>query len=154
MYANWLANATVAAVTLAAVVVCVLVHYEGLVLTQRRIVRPHRYRRGKVLHAISLVIVLHVIEIWIFGMAFWMLLLWPEHGSIAGQQTVHFFDHVYLSAMCYTTVGFGDLAPVGPIRLVAATEALMGLVLITWSASFTYLEMEKFWRAENPDRTK
>lgn len=29
---------------------------------------------------------------------------------------------------------------------VAGTEALTGFVLIGWSASFTYLEMEKFWR--------
>jgi hypothetical protein len=28
-------------------------------------------------------------------------------------------------------------------------EALAGFVLITWSASFTYLEMEKFWRADD-----
>ena len=47
--------------------------------------------------------------------------------------------------MSYTTVGFGDVTPVGPIRFMAATEALTGLVLITWSASFTYLEMERFW---------
>ena len=26
------------------------------------------------------------------------------------------------------------------------TEALTGFMLITWSASFMYLEMEKFWR--------
>jgi hypothetical protein len=26
-------------------------------------------------------------------------------------------------------------------------------VLITWSASFTYLEMEKFWRADDLDES-
>ena len=34
----------------------------------------------------------------------------------------------------------------GPIRFVCGNEALTGLVLITWSASFTFLEMERFWR--------
>jgi hypothetical protein len=43
-------------------------------------------------------------------------------------------------------VGFGDLAPVGPIRFLAGTTALTGFVLITWSASFTYLEMARDWR--------
>lgn len=146
MYEQWLANATVAAGTLLSIVLAVLVHYEGLVLTQRRIAREHVRRRLKVLHAISLLIVLHVVEIWVFGMMMWMLLLWPACGSIAGPASAHFLDHIYLSAVSYTTVGFGDVAPVGPIRLLVATESLVGLVLITWSASFTYLEMERFWR--------
>lgn len=46
----------------------------------------------------------------------------------------------------YTTVGYGDLLPSGPIRFVAAMEALLGLMLIAWSASFTYLEMQRFWQ--------
>jgi hypothetical protein len=36
----------------------------------------------------------------------------------------------------------------GRRRTGAGTEALAGLVLITWSASFTYLEMERYWRSE------
>jgi hypothetical protein len=148
MYAQWAANGTVIAATVAAVLLSVLVHYEGLVITQRRIAREHLRRRLKVLHAVSLLILLHVVEVWIFGMFFFLLLLWPACGQLLGQDTIHFLDHIYFSAMCYTTVGFGDISPLGPIRLLAATEALTGLVLITWSASFTYLEMERFWRSE------
>ena len=148
MYEQWLANSAVVATTMTVVVLCVLVHYEGLVLTQKRIARPHRVRRGKVLHAISLVILLHMLEIWIFGLACWMLLKWPDCGSLAGpHKGLHLFDYIYFSATSFTTLGFGDLAPVGPIRFLAATEGLVGLVLITWSASFTYLEMERFWRS-------
>jgi hypothetical protein len=146
VYEQWLANVTVVAATVAVVIACVLVHYEGLSLTQRRINRPHRYRRGKVLHAISCVILLHVLEIWIFGLGYWLLLKWPDCGAIHGAQTLHLFDYIYFSATSFTTLGFGDLVPVGPIRFLAATESLSGLVLITWSASFTYLEMERFWR--------
>lgn len=148
MYEQWLANLVVGVGTLLAVALAVLVHYEGLVITQRRIAKEHLRRRLKVLHAISLLILLHVIEIWIFGLTMWMLLLWPAAGSIAAPGSVHFLDHIYLSAVSYTTVGFGDVAPVGPLRLLVATESLVGLVLITWSASFTYLEMERFWRQE------
>jgi hypothetical protein len=59
---------------------------------------------------------------------------------------VPFLDAVYLSAETFTTVGFGDLAPRGAIRFLAGTEALTGFILITWSASFLYLEMEQYWR--------
>ena len=31
------------------------------------------------------------------------------------------------------------------MRLLTGIEALNGLVLIGWSASFTYLAMEEFW---------
>ena len=79
-----------------------------------------------------------------------MLIQWPECGQIALGAHVAgsfgFLDAIYLSATTFTTLGFGDLAPVGPIRFLAGTEALTGFVLITWSASFTYLEMERFWR--------
>ena len=50
------------------------------------------------------------------------------------------------SAITYTTVGFGDVVPVGPIRFLSGMEALTGFVMIGWTASFTYLEMERFWR--------
>jgi len=52
---------------------------------------------------------------------------------------------MYFSAETYTSLGFGDMTPIGPIRLIAAVEALNGLLLIGWSASFTYISMEKFW---------
>lgn len=50
-------------------------------------------------------------------------------------------EGVYHSGMAYTTVGFGDLSANGAIRLKALTQALVGLVVITRPASFTFLEM-------------
>jgi len=123
----------------------VLIHYEGLVLASRTLGRMGGHRRVKVLYAIGWVIGLHVAEIWIFGLALWTLLHWPEFG-VLGTGMPHLFDAIYFSAVTFTTVGYGDLAPVGPIRFLSGTEALTGFVLITWSASFTYLEMERFWR--------
>jgi len=146
MYADWLANGAVIAATLATLAVCVLIHYEGLAFTSRRLAAHRGHQRIKVLYAISCVIALHVVQIWIFGLVMWLLLLWPQCGDIAGAQAPHFLDYIYLSAMTFTTVGFGDLAPRGAIRFLSGTEALTGFVLIAWSASFTYLEMERFWR--------
>lgn len=146
MYENWGANATVVAATLVAVGLCVLVHYEGLLLASRRLAQMGGHRRVKVLYAIGAVLFMHITEIWVFGMTYWLLLAWPASGHIAGQVQAPFLDMIYLSAITYTTVGYGDVAPVGPIRFLAGTEALTGLVLVTWSASFTFLEMQRFWR--------
>ena len=55
------------------------------------------------------------------------------------------FDCVYFSASVYTTVGFCDIVPIGPIRTMSGTEGITGLVMITWSASFALMEMLKNW---------
>lgn len=145
MYADWTANLVVAAATVMAVAACVLLHYEGLIFTSRRIARHRGHGRVKVLYAIGSLIALHVVEIWIFAVVLWGLLQVPGAGAVTGP-AAHFFDLVYLSAITFTTVGYGDLAPTGAIRFLCGTEALTGFVLIAWSASFTYLEMERYWR--------
>jgi hypothetical protein len=45
----------------------------------------------------------------------------------------------------YTSLGIGDIVPVGNLRFLAGLETLTGLVLITWTASFMYIEMQRFW---------
>jgi hypothetical protein len=146
MYENWSINVLVACVTALTVALAVLIHYEGLVWLSKRLPSLHMRARRKVLFVIYGVITIHIVEIWMFGFALWLLLLVPEAGAVIGAAQFSFFEAVYLSAATFTTVGFGDLAPTGPIRFLAGTEALTGFILITWSASFTFLEMERFWR--------
>ncbi len=147
MYQHWDANVVVVLATALAVVAVVLVHYEGLNLLSRWLTHRHEsQRRRKVLYGIFGVLALHVAEIWIFALTAWGLLHLPNTGSVAGVHALGLLDAVYLSATTYTTLGFGDLTPVGPIRFLAGTMALTGFVLIAWSASFTYLEMSRDWR--------
>ncbi len=149
---NWGANITVVCVTVLAVGLAALTHFEGLMWLSGRFSRTSGPKRRVILYAVLLLIMLHTIEIWIFGLAHHMLLLWPETGKISGAIGLSIFDHVYFSAAVFTTVGFGDLPPVDPIRFLAGTEALTGLVLIGWSASFTYLEIEQLWRPHRERR--
>jgi hypothetical protein len=146
MYSHWIANLLVVLATAATVALAVLVHYEGLAWMSSWLTRAHSLRRRKVLLGVYGVIVLHVIEIWLFGCAMWGLLIVPNAGAVNGVAPTPFLDAIYLSAETFSTVGFGDLTPLGPIRFLTGTEALVGFILITWSASFLYLEMEQFWR--------
>jgi hypothetical protein len=90
-------------------------------------------------------LIAHFLEVWIFAIAY----MFVEHkmgfGRIVGMTTGDIFDYFYYSSISYTTVGFGDLVPVGVIRMLTAAEGLAGLSLITWSASFTFLAMQRFW---------
>jgi len=61
-------------------------------------------------------------------------------------------DYVYFSVVTYTSLGFGDVYPVDNMRLVSGVEALTGLLMIAWSASFTYLAMEQFWPLHGPTK--
>ena len=137
----------VAVVALAVSALAMVIHYEGLhALAGRYTQRPPRRSRRAMLQIMFALVGLHIIEIWCFGLAYWGLLKVPGVGLIKGQHDVYtLFDAVYLSATTFSTLGFGDLAPVGAIRLVSGMEALTGLLLITWSASFTYLEMSRLW---------
>ena len=67
-------------------------------------------------------------------------------GTLEGYFEGSIADHLYFSFTAFTTVGFGDIAPTGPLRLLAGMEAFTGFVPITWTASYLYLEMTRLWR--------
>ena len=146
MYTNWPINMLVVLLTALAVALSVLVHYEGLDWLSARLQASHTRQRRKVLYGIYAVIAIHVVEIWLFGVTYWVILMVPAAGTLQGLGERSLFDAVYFSAVSFTTVGSANVAPLGPVRFLAGTEALTGFILITWSASFTFLEMARFWR--------
>jgi ion channel len=148
------AHVTVVVGTLAALTLSVLLQYEALILVWRRLSRQTGHRRIKVLYGILSVVLIHVLQIAIFGLTLWLLCLWPACGGLAGEGERQFFDYLYFSAVTFSTVGFGEVWPVGAIRFFCGIEALMGFVFIGWSASFTYIEMEQFWRPDELDDKK
>ncbi len=67
-------------------------------------------------------------------------------GGLTGSIDNNLLDCVYFSFTCYTSLGFGDINPYGHLRFLTGLEALTGLVLIAWTASFMYIEMQKLWK--------
>jgi hypothetical protein len=149
MYSHWDANLLVVFATAVTVAFAVLLHYEGLRFLSSLLTALPGVRRRKVLVGVYGVIALHVVEIWLFGTCVWALLQYPNAGSISGAHQAGLFDAVYLSATTFSTLGFGDLTPIGPVRFIAGTESVTGFILITWSASFLFLEMQEFWRRKS-----
>ena len=141
------AHLLVAVVAFSTTALVVVLHYEGVHWLARHFGRrvPKHDPRA-MLKIIFSLLGLHIIEIWCYGLSFWVLAKVPDTGFVHGGEGIgRVFDAIYFSAVTYATVGFGDLAPVGALRLLAGLEALTGLLLITWSASFTYLEMSRQW---------
>ncbi len=77
---------------------------------------------------------LHWLEIILFGLLYWIVSQDASLGVIDGATSFH--DYMYFSATSYTSLGFGDLYPTGHLRIIAGAEALVGLMMISWSAVF------------------
>ena len=119
---------------------CLVIHFEAMKLLYRSPV-VERLRHGVVLLLLGL-LVAHAVEIWLFAVAY-SALSDTAFGHV--EHAVTFFDYVYFSASSYTTLGIGDLFPEGTLRALAASEAVVGLVLIAWSAALAFLQMQRLW---------
>lgn len=125
----------------------ILIHYRGLEWLARRFGgRRYRRHRSAMLAIIFALLGLHVLEIACYGVAYWGMDQLPGIGLARGVADISLFDGIYLSAMAYSTVSFGDISPDGALRVMAGMEAIAGLMMIAWSASFTYLEMARLWQ--------
>jgi len=140
-------GAAVVLVTGIVVVACVLLHYECFSLFQKVLSRlTLRVKRRRILLLMFGLLGLHILDVWLFGFGYYILIDDWSESSLQGWQGGGLLEFVYFSAVVYTTLGLGDLVPHGAIRFMTGTEALTGFLLITWSASFTFLEMERLWR--------
>ncbi|MEO0641887.1 MAG: potassium channel family protein [Pseudomonadota bacterium] len=123
----------------------IVIHYEFLRLTSigatELLARP-RIRLWMMLGA---AIISHLIHIALYAGAYLLLEFQFKLGVLEGPDSGVVNDAFYFSIVCYTTLGFGDVYPSGQLRLLSGIEALNGLVMITWTASITYLHMERFW---------
>ena len=130
-------------ITMALVIGTVLVHYGGLNLIIGVCDRIPGQRRLRIAEMVTGILMLHLVEIGLFAAGF-RLLAWDDPaGGLSGQQALNWGDYFYFAATVYTTVGFGDLVPQAGLRLLSAFTSLTGLVMITWSASLTFVEMQR-----------
>lgn len=130
------------------VVLSVLTHYEFLYRLTVYIPKmkiPHRLR---IVVGVVGALFAHAFEIWVFGLVYYLLHHLGYWGQLAGATDGSLMDCSYFSFTVFTTLGFGDIQPLGYLRYLrylSGIEALTGLVLITWTASFLYYEMQRHW---------
>ena len=125
------------AVSLILTVSTVLVHYEALRVTSSLIPRLTIAPRRRLLVVLGAIFLAHMIEIWLYAVTYYGLAEGFHVGGFGGSFQNRFQDFVCFSTETYTSVGFGDVYPLGGLRLIAGIETLTGLLMIGWSASFT-----------------
>jgi len=137
------------------VVACILVHYEIMrlaadYLLPRVTIVP---RRAHVVLGICACFVAHTLEVWLFAGLYWVLAVETASG-FTDENRRAFLDYLYFSTETYTSLGFSDSRQLSnDLRLLAGIEAMIGLVLIAWTASFNYFMFEHYWR-EHPHRRR
>ncbi|HEX2585351.1 MAG TPA: hypothetical protein VHL14_09465, partial [Steroidobacteraceae bacterium] len=91
-----------------AVIVCVVVHYEVLSTLTTWLKRVELRPRSRILVLIFAILFTHVVEIWIFGLTFFALISGEGHGALVAAYPIGLLDSIYFSAVCFTTLGLGD----------------------------------------------
>jgi hypothetical protein len=127
------------------VAIAVLVHYEFLFRLSSVIPKMQIKHRYKIVFGVFGALIAHVFEIWLFALAYYYMHGAEGWGSLTGNFDGSLMDCAYFSFTVFSTVGFGDIEPIGDLRYLTGIQSLTGLVLITWSASFLYFEMQRYW---------
>ena len=127
------------------IAVAVLIHYEFLYRISTVIPKMKIRHRFRIVAGVFGALIAHTIEIWLFSLAYYLIPNVQGWGHLEGNFDGSLMDCVYFSYTIFTTLGFGDIEPHGHIRHLVGLESLTGLLLITWTASFLYYEMQRYW---------
>ncbi len=121
----------VACVALLLIGMTTTIHYEALRGLYRWLPGLRIPSRTKVLVVIFGAFAAHALEIAAYGFTFYLMVTHLGEGSLAGPPSISVTNCLYFSAETYTSMGLGDVTPVGPVRLLAGNPkaTALGLVL-------------------------
>lgn len=80
-----------------------------------------------------------------FALAYYWMEQYGGFGGIRGVTNGSLMDCAYFSFSTYSSLGYGDVEPYGPLRFLAGMQVITGLVMISWTSSFVFIEMQRHW---------
>jgi hypothetical protein len=122
----------------------VAVHYEFLYAATWLMPKLQMLVRLRIVFGVCMALLAHTVEVWIFAVAYYFMI---RHGlgTLEGSFDGSLMDCVYFSFTTFSTLGFGDIQPVGDIRYLTGLSSMTGMVLVSWTASFLFFEMQRLW---------
>jgi hypothetical protein len=138
---------------LALVAICFVFHFSVLLWLSKVTPLMTVKTTTQVLVIVLCLFVAHLVEIGLYAAVYAGSVNWLALGEFQGDTVADAMSYLYYSGVIYTTLGLGDIEPAGHIRFITATQALNGFLLITWSASFTFLAMGRLWPWTTPQLT-
>lgn len=141
------------------IALCSMIIYEILRFIWHLLPTMTAHPRYRMVLIIPLVFSGHIVNIWMFGFIYYVMIQ-MGFGSLVGNEIasgktiLDIYECIYFSAATYTTLGLGDLTPLGATRMITGVESLCGFLLIGWTVTFTYLAMAKFWELPHKKNKK
>ena len=130
--------------TILLVVISIYIHWLMLkIITHLRKRTPILTIR-QIVGDVLIAILTHTLEITLFATGMYALESSGYYGHIVTSGEGLFGEFVYFSAITYTTLGFGDITPVGPLRVLAGVEAITGPILSAWTASVIFVGVLRY----------
>lgn len=123
---------------------CVFVFHEVLAHVWLVLLRLEGRPRTQIFITMLASLLAHTICIWLFAGMYYLMENVLHLGALQGVHDHAIISYAHFSSATYSSLGFGDLYPVGPLQMIASMEVIVGLMLIGWSVAFTYLVMDKY----------
>lgn len=128
------------------------IFYECLCIVSREIATTSTRPRVFMIIMIAGILIAHLIAITIYAFAYYFLVGFAGITGLAGNIEDHYLVYFYFSATTYTSLGVGDIYPIGGLRILTSIEALNGLILITWSAAYTFFGVQRMWDSHDTEK--
>lgn len=135
------------AITVVVSALAIIVHFETMTWLTKIASKTHLPTRAGLLIGVFTLFAAHSLEVWIFAGGLYVANDLMELGSFSGPFDGSARDYLYISLVNYTTLGYGEIVPVGHLRTICGFEALIGLLMMAWSAAFTVFRLTDRWRA-------
>ncbi|EAR51350.1 hypothetical protein OG2516_15339 [Oceanicola granulosus HTCC2516] len=122
-------------------------HHLGLLVVRALNPGADTLPKAAILVVFISLLVLHVVEILGFAVAYRLLLDWGALGTLTAEFSGSWEGLIYFSGVNFATLGYTQIQTEGPIRMVNMMQSLGGFMVLTWSATFLYSTSERAWKA-------
>lgn len=129
---------------LIAVIRTTIFHLEALSVATRFSLRRCP-RSVLVAGVLTLVILVHLIEITGYAIVYWIADVPLDIGSISGEQP-HVLDMFYFTAEIYSSLGLNDIMPHGALRPIGSIGSIIGILLLAWSGAYLFAFADQLGR--------
>ncbi len=136
------------ALALLSLLVTTSFHYEAVGYLDRKMMQRKSSVRRSLPLVLSGLVTAHLIEIGFYACVFWFAIEYRGLGGFSGTSDLDAINLYYFAAETYSSLGYGDIVPIGGLRLIASIEPLNGLLLMAWSGAFLYASVHSQDRRE------
>jgi voltage-gated potassium channel len=133
------------------VVTCLFVHLVAIGFLVRKVVKIHIWTQT-MSHPLWVMRWLTRIFLILMTSHFLQVTVWAAFYRLSDSFAT-LEESVYFSMVSYTTLGYGDLILPPHWRLLGGVEAMTGVILLGWSAAFTFLVLNQISEARAKGRS-